>query len=322
MKSQIRIVLFALIAPLVAPLAACGGERPDENKGLWFTVPTLGASSKPPVVEDHPGTLDAKVEAPAVVVAPVVEAPVPTTFKEAMELGKALAVKGETSRAREVLEAAAKLDKKSAEPHIELARLFISSGERGLAIKHANKAVKLAPASSQAYNTLGRAELARYSYDNAIIAFRQATELNAENVFAWNNLGYTYLQLEQYQDAADALVMATEHKGATGYMFNNLGTAYEHLDQLDDARAAFDKGSELGSKEAALSRKRLQGVDTIAIVAPESKAEPPKDETKTYDTAEPMPDPEDPIDESGAKVEEPTVEAPTVEAPAAPAAPI
>jgi len=318
MKSQIRIVLFALIAPL----AACSGDRPDENKGLWFTVPTLGDLSKPPMVEPPPGRLDAKLETPAVGEAPVIEAPIPTTFKEAMELGKALVVKSETSRAREVLEAAAKLDKKSAEPHIELARLFISSGERGLAIKHANKAVKLAPASSQAYNTLGRAELARYGYDDAIIAFRQATELNPENVFAWNNLGYTYLQLEQYQDAADALVMATEHKGATGYMFNNLGTAYEHLDQLDDARAAFDKGSELGSKEAVASRKRLEGVDTIAIFKPEPKAEPPKDETKTYDTAEPMPEPEDPIDESGAKVEPPKVEPPAVEAPADAAAPI
>jgi tetratricopeptide (TPR) repeat protein len=305
MKSQIRIVLFALIAPL----AACSGDRPDETKGLWFSVPTLGA--KAPVVEDKPAQLDAQVETPTVGEAPAVETPVPTTFKEAMELGKVLAVKGETSRAREVLEAAAKLDKKSAEPHIELARLFVSSGERGLAIKHATKAVKLAPESSQAYNTLGRAELARFNYDNAIIAFRQATELNPENVFAWNNLGYTYLQLEKYQDAADALVVAVEKKGATGYMFNNLGTAYEQLDQLDDARAAFDKGSELGSREAALSRKRLEGVDTIAIVKPAvpPKVESPKDETKTYDTAEPMPDPEDPIDESGAKVEEPPADA-------------
>lgn len=292
MKSHIRIALFALLVP-VAPLAACGGERHDDEKGLWFTVPTLPTrGAVAPVGE--PTVAEVMPTSPAVVAPAPVEDVMPTTFKEAMQLGVALAAKGDVSRAREVLEAAAKLDRKAAEPHIELARLFIGQGERGLAIKHASKAVKLAPESSQAYNTLGRAELARFDYDAAVVAFRQATELNADNVYAWNNLGFAYLTLKQYQDAADALVVATAKKGATGYMFNNLGTAYEHLDQLDDARSAFDKGSDLGSKEAALSRKRLEGVDTIAVV--QKPAAPAVEEPKTYENAEPMP--EDPADEA------------------------
>jgi hypothetical protein len=52
-------------------------------------------------------------------------------------------------------------------------------------------------------------------------------------------------------------------------MFNNLGTALEQLDNLDDARVAYESGGTLGSKEAASSRKRLEGVDSIAIAVVE-----------------------------------------------------
>ena len=100
-------------------------------------------------------------------------------------------------------------------------------------------------------------------------------------------------------------------KGATGYMFNNLGIGATSSSISSTTRARpSSRAASSARRRRPLSRKRLEGVDTIAIFAPAPKVEPPKDESKTYDTAEPMPDPEDPIDESGAKVDEPTVEAP------------
>jgi len=162
MKSQLSCILFALVA-------ACG-----DSSSTPSTV-----SSLPTPVTPAPNVATPKVEAPAPkaeVVAPkkVEEAhPIPTKYSEAMADGKALAAKGDHARARELFEAAIKLDKKKAEPHIELSRLFIATGERGPAVIAANKAVKLAPDSSQAWNTLGRAELARFNYDGAITAFRQ-----------------------------------------------------------------------------------------------------------------------------------------------------
>lgn len=277
MKSQLNCILFAL-------LAACGGDRPSTT-----TVAVESPSVQPKV--EQPAVEAPKVEKP-VVAEPVKAAPAPVTkFSDAMEQGKALAAKGDTKGAREMFESAIKLDKKAAEPHIELARMFVSMNERGLAIKEANKAVKLAPESSLAYNTLGRAELLRFNYDNAIVAFRQATEINPDNVWAWNNLGFCHLQLKHYQDAVDALVEATSRKGAEGYMWNNLGTAYEQLDQLDEARAAFEKGGTAGSKEALASRKRLEGVKTIAIAKSVDDTAKPESKTtdKTYDQSEPMP---------------------------------
>lgn len=323
MKSQLAFVLFAFAV-------GCGG------------------SDKPASVEKAPvasSDVDAKqvdVDEPAAIktTVPVVElAKLPERYADALALGKALVTKGEHPRAREVLMHATKLEKKQAEPHMELARSYIATSERANAIKSANKAVKLAPESSQAYNTLGRAELLRHNYENAIVAFRQATELNEGNVWAWNNLGFTYLTLERYDEAITALVEATGRKGAESYMFNNLGTAYEHLDQLDEARDAYEKGGELGSIVAAASRKRLEGVDTIVIAAadaakalddqigPEPAGKPEKvepvekvekiEKVETFEHSEPMPEPvaEEPV------AEEPVAEEPVVEKPAAAVSP-
>jgi tetratricopeptide (TPR) repeat protein len=272
MKSQIRSILFALILP------ACGGER---------ETPTVASNSNDqlakPVQVSAPVPVPKAAEPVKVVLDEQPLPTPPTQFDDALAQGRAAAEKGDRPRAREMFEAAIKLDKTRAEPHIELARLFISTGDRGMAIAAAKKGVKLAPLSSQAWNTKGRAELARFSYDDAIEAFSKAVELNRDNIWAWNNLGFAELQLKKYEVAAEHFAEATNRKGATGYMFNNLGTALEHLDRLDEARAAFDAGGKLGSQEAMASRKRLEGVKSIAIA---NKDEVKSTKDTTYDTNE------------------------------------
>jgi Flp pilus assembly protein TadD len=259
MKVQFRSILFAL----VLPAAACGGDRetPSTSRAPQDHLPEPMASvDTPPPPLEGPSKIS---EQPRPV---EVKAPLPTTYDELITAGKALVAKQKYGDAKEMFEAAIKLQRKNAEPHIELARMYIAMDERALAMTHARKAVKLAPLSSLAFNTLGRAELNRKDYEGAILAFTQAIELNRENAFAWNNLGYTELLLERFEDAAEHLTEATELKDATGYMFNNLGTALEHLDRLDEARLAYEAGGKLGSSSATASRKRLEGVDSIAIV--------------------------------------------------------
>ncbi len=296
MKS-LRAVLFALV---VIPLAACGDGD--------VTTPT--AVAMPPVVQRAPQDPPVVVEPVKPVAAVPAEEPnaIPTVYVDALELGKQLAAKGNTSRAKEMFEAAATLDKKKSEPHIELARLFITNGERASAIKAANKAVKLAPESSQAFNTLGRAELARFNYENAIVAFEKSTELNPDNVWAWNNLGFVHLERKDYRKAVAALTEATQRPGATGYMFNNLGTALEQVDELDDARTAYEEGGKLGSSVAKASRKRLEGVDTIVVMesAPVEKAYELREEMPADEVMDEAAD--EVVDET--KVEEPKAETP------------
>ena len=287
MKSLLvkNIVFVSLVS-----LAACGGDRGAPAPTVKDSGSSMMPMSEPiaelPKVESVVPSVDKGI---AGIREPLA---IPASFAEAMELGKKLAEKGDV-QAKDMFEAAAKLNKKSAEPHIELARFYIGKTERANAIKAANKAVKLAPESSQAYNTLGRAELLRHNYDAAILAFRQSTELNPDNVWAWNNLGFVQLTLKKYDEAIDSLLTATSKKGATGYMWNNLGTAYEHLDQLDEAREAFENGGKLGSSEAVASRKRLEGVDTIVVMHEETKVE-----EKAYETREEMPEVVEDVEET------------------------
>ncbi len=177
---------FSIVFALV--IAACGGDTTTTPNKIEVAVPHDAAIEKPPGFGS--GVADTKIVVnKASKELPAVEHWIPTTFAECMKLGKEVAAKKDHGRARELFEAAAKLDRKAAAPHVELARSYIDKAERALAIRHAKKAVKLAPESSQGYNTLGRAELLRHDYDGAELAFRQATELDKENVWAWNNLG-------------------------------------------------------------------------------------------------------------------------------------
>jgi Flp pilus assembly protein TadD len=271
-RKKVFMKSIKLFSALLLSIAACGSD----SRG----VDPMSFMPKLPVVEPHSVAQALVVEQPAVV--KPAELAMPTKFDDAIEQGKALASKGDNANAKLMFEAAIVLDKKRAEPHMELAKLYISSGERGLAMASANKAVKLAPLSSQAWNTKGRAELNRFAYDDAIEAFTKATELNPDNVWAWNNLGYTELQLKKYDEAAAHLAQATSKQGAAGYMFNNLGTALEHLDRLEEARVAYEGGGKLGSKEASASRKRLEGVKSIAIIDTTDKP----DVAHTFDNGE------------------------------------
>jgi len=263
-----------------AMLAACGGDEGVAVDPMSF-MPKLPAIETP-VVAEAP-----LVVAPVVAPTPVAPA-APTQFEDALQQGRMLVAKGDRDGAVSMFEAAIKLDKKRAEPHVELARIYIAEGQRGLAIAAAKKGTKLAPLSSSAWNTQGRAALVAFNYDDAIEAFSRACELDQNNIWAWNNLGYTELQLKKYDEAVEHLTEATSRKGATGYMYNNLGTALEQLGRFDEARLAFESGGQLGSKEAASSRKRLQGVTSVANAEPTQEQEP-KSETKTFDHGEDMP---------------------------------
>lgn len=293
-------------ASLVA-VAACGRAEREFDVRTFIPKP-VAMPAVALAVTEHVAT--PATPAVAMLVAP-------TRFDDAMLQGRAFVDRGNRANATLMFEAAIQLDKKRSEPHLELAKLYIANGERGLAMAAANKAVKLAPLSSQAWNTKGRAELNRFAYDDAIEAFTKAVELNKDNVWAWNNLGYTELQLKKYEEAATHLGEAVTKSGATGYMFNNLGTALEHLDRLDEARSAFEGGAKLGSRESVASRKRLEGVTSIAIIEQATKPDMRPDANHTYDTNEGPSEPDATLEDSELDPAQPEVSKPTAEAPEA-----
>jgi tetratricopeptide (TPR) repeat protein len=308
---SIRNVLFVFVC-------ACGGE-----KAVSPVVQSTPEPAVPANVETAVPDAMTMPEMPATAGKPVAEVPakadpaavpeVPGKYADAMALGKQLEATGDHANARIMFEAAAKLDRKRAEPHVELARSFIATDDRSSAMAAANKAVKLAPDSTGAWNTLGRAELLRKNYDGAITAFQKAVELDRDNAWAWNNLGFVQLETKHYDAALASLVEATNRPAATGYMWNNLGTAYEQLDRLDEAREAFEKGGALGSKEALSSRKRLDGVKTVAIAQPEKPAEA---DQPVQETVPPV------AEQAGSDVEAPAAGSGSDAAPATPATPL
>ena len=132
MKSQMQSILFAVL------VSACGSDRGVSVDPLSF-MPQLPAVQQPAIVVPAPEPVKVAIVEPHVM---------PTKFDDAMAQGRELAAKNDRAGAREMFEAAIKLDKKRAEPHLELAKMFIASGNSGLAIAAANKAVKLVPLSS------------------------------------------------------------------------------------------------------------------------------------------------------------------------------
>ena len=128
MKVQFRSILFAL----VLPAAACGGDRETSTTGaapgdspFKWEPKTQAPVSVPVQVGEQPNVVE-------------IPAPLPTKYDEALAKGRELIAAGKYGDAKEMLEQAIKLDKKKAEPHIEMARMYIATGEKGKSIASAN----------------------------------------------------------------------------------------------------------------------------------------------------------------------------------------
>ena len=101
-----KSLLSAVLLSSVVSLSACGGDRetvapslPAQGSGVAPTPPAPAIVAEVPVETATPVKIDEPIA-------------IPSTFGEALELGKKLAAKGEAPRAKQVLEAASKLDRK------------------------------------------------------------------------------------------------------------------------------------------------------------------------------------------------------------------
>src|SRR5688572_16453521 len=107
MKTQLSAVLFAFVL-------GCGGEKKSTVE-KYDPKPVSVKDTVAVPVDELPKPEPKK---------DVVEVVMPKTFDDAMTMGKELVTKGEHPRAREILELAAKLEKKKSDPHVELARSY------------------------------------------------------------------------------------------------------------------------------------------------------------------------------------------------------
>src|SRR5438445_13774992 len=104
MLTKFSAAVFALA------LSGCGGDKPshqapDITSFITQDAPITVAPTRAPVA------IAVKVEQPK---------PLPTKFDDALAQGRELAKKGDRTGAKEMFESAIKLDKKKADPHLEL----------------------------------------------------------------------------------------------------------------------------------------------------------------------------------------------------------
>ena len=166
MKVQFRSILFAL----VLPAAACGGGHETPKEATRRRRQSVAGEVRD--VSDGRVRRGAERDAEA----SRRRASAEQVRRCGSRRGARWSARASYGKAKVLLELAIKLDKKQAEPHIEMARMYIAINEKGLAIASAKKAIKLAPMSSQAWNTKGRAELNAHDYDSAIEAFSKVDE--------------------------------------------------------------------------------------------------------------------------------------------------
>src|SRR5450755_1663498 len=114
MKSIKRSMFCALLFSV----AACGSDSTQR-------VDPMSLMPKLPVERQQVMPVAANSDQPKAIEPAIV---MPTKFDDAIEQGRALASKSDNANAKLMFEAAIKLDKKRAEPHMELAKLYITSG--------------------------------------------------------------------------------------------------------------------------------------------------------------------------------------------------
>ena len=190
MKSQMQSILFAVL------VSACGSDRGVSVDPLSF-MPQLPAVQQPAVVAPAPEPVKVAIVEPHVI---------PTKFSEAIAQGRDRREERYRRRARAV-RGCREARQAGADPHIELAKMFITTQTRARD-RGANKAVKLAPLSS--------ARGIRWSRGARAVGLRgrergvqEVRELDPDNVWAWNNLGFTELQLKKYDPAVEHSSQAT-----------------------------------------------------------------------------------------------------------------
>lgn len=254
MSKKMQAVALGAVLALVA---ACDGDRKVKpSSGIQKIQKFQKTQKAQKEVAFEELSLPPAPAPPAQPEAAVVEKPL--TFAQLMQKAKKQIGDKQTIDAIETYLEAAKLDPKSARPHVEISCQMIRQREAKLARKHAELAVKLEPARSRAWNTLGRVELMEGKLAAAAKAFIEATKRHEKNIYAWNNLGLVRIKQHKYANAVEALEKATAGDKPKAYMFNNLGIALERLDRIDEALVAYKSGLALGSGVAGQNFVRLE----------------------------------------------------------------
>jgi serine/threonine-protein kinase len=156
-----------------------------------------------------------------------------------VNLGGALAKKGEMDRAVASFREAIRLRADYAQAHFNLGFVLAKKGELDRAIPSFREAIRLDPGDAQAHCELGRALGKKGELDGAVAAYRQALRLEPEYPEAHNNLGGALQAQGKLPEAVAACRQAIRLKPTLAEAHYNLGNALWDLGQPDRAVSAY-----------------------------------------------------------------------------------
>jgi protein O-GlcNAc transferase len=153
----------------------------------------------------------------------------------ALELGKALALRGQDDRAISVLQHALELAPKSIPAAYQLGLAYQRTGKVQQALPLLQKAVAANPTNAAALTNLGLALCQSRRAKDALPFLQKAVSLAPDNMIAHQNLAAAYVTLGEFDEAVDALRAALKLFPNEPQLHYNLGVAFKMQDDPSQA---------------------------------------------------------------------------------------
>jgi tetratricopeptide (TPR) repeat protein len=183
-----------------------------------------------------------------------VNAQEPATAADLHALGIEHSLRGEYTRAVELLSRAVALRPSNPALHIDLAEEYRNSEEWARAVGCCRTALKLRPDYPEGLNTLGLVLQGMGRREEAVEPFRRALTLRPDMLPAQNNLGVVLQELGRIDGAIAHFRRAVELAPDVFRVRTNLGLALLEIDQVDEALPHLQEAARLQPDLAILQR--------------------------------------------------------------------
>jgi serine/threonine protein kinase/Flp pilus assembly protein TadD len=178
-------------------------------------------------------------------------------------LGVALRAQGRLNEAFAAYREAIRLEPDLAEAHNNLGAALGAHGRLDDAVAALREAIRLKPDLAEAHANLGHALGAHGRLDDAVAALREAIRLKPGLAEAHANLGTALRAQGRLGDAVAALREAIRLKPGLAEAHCFLGAALEAQGRFAESLAEYQRGHELGSKQAGWPYPSAQWVERV-----------------------------------------------------------
>jgi tetratricopeptide (TPR) repeat protein len=162
-----------------------------------------------------------------------------------VNLGVALAEKGQVKEALKHFSEALRYESESARAHQNMGQALMKLGRPREAIGHFTEALRIAPGSALTLNNLGRAWMVLGTHKEAEASFRAALAADPESASFHANLGAALMAQGKPREALLAYQAAVERKPGGASYHSSLGLALHDVGREEESRMQFQEADRL-----------------------------------------------------------------------------